>query len=89
MIVLYYVYKMVGKWDFINLINDFTLSTFTVFRFVKEAISMGGSPMTDNQLKHLNRLYQFIRKLLRLVPQESREQLEEEFDKILQDNIES
>ena len=50
---------------------------------------MGGSPMTDNQLKHLNRLYQFIRKLLRLVPQECREQLEEEFDKILQDNIES
>jgi hypothetical protein len=50
---------------------------------------MGGSPMTDNQLKHLNRLYQFIRKLLRIVPQESREQLEEEFDKILQDNIES
>ena len=42
--------------------------------------------MTDNQLKHLNRLYQFIRKLLRIVPQESREQLEEEFDKIAEGN---
>lgn len=50
---------------------------------------MGGSPMTDNQLKHLNRLYQFIRKLLRLVPKEEREKLEKEFDKILQENIES
>ena len=49
----------------------------------------GGTPMTDNQLKHLNRLYQFIRKLLKLVPQEQREELEEEFDKILQSNIES
>ena len=56
---------------------------------VKEAIFMGGSPMTDNQLKHLNRLYQFIWKLLRLVPKEEREKLEEEFDKILQENIES
>ena len=50
---------------------------------------MGGTPMTDNQLKHLNRLYQFIRKLLKLVPQEQRAQLEEEFDNILQANIES
>ena len=49
----------------------------------------GGSPMTDNQLKHLNRLYQFIRKLLKLAPQEMREELEEEFDVILQTNIES
>ena len=63
--------------------------TFTVVVLVKEAILMGGSPMTDNQLKHLNRLYQFIRKLLRLVPKEEREKLEEEFDKILQENIES
>jgi hypothetical protein len=49
----------------------------------------GGSPMTDNQLKHLNRLYLFIRKLLKLVPQEQREELEKEFDDILQANIES
>ena len=49
----------------------------------------GGSPMTDNQLKHLNRLYQFIRKLLKLVPTEKREELEEEFDEILKANIES
>ena len=45
--------------------------------------------MTDNQLKHLNRLYQFIRKLLKLVPQDKREELEDEFDNILQSNIES
>ena len=50
---------------------------------------MGGSPMTDNQLKHLNRLYKFIRKLLKLVPQDMREGLEDEFDNILQENIES
>ena len=49
----------------------------------------GGGPMTDNQLKHLNRLYQFIRKLLKLVPQDQREQLEQEFDEILQAGIES
>ena len=49
---------------------------------------MEGSPMTDNQLKHLNRLYKFIRKLLKLVPQENREKLEDEFDTILQENIE-
>ena len=49
----------------------------------------GGGPMTDNQLKHLNRLYQFIRKLLKLVPQDQREALEQEFDEILQANIES
>jgi hypothetical protein len=49
----------------------------------------GGTPMTDNQLKHLNRLYQFIRKLLKLVPQDKREELEDEFDNILQSNIES
>nr|DAG25511.1 MAG TPA: hypothetical protein [Caudoviricetes sp.] len=45
--------------------------------------------MTDNQLKFLNRLYKFIRKLLKLVPQELREELENEFDEILQSNIES
>ena len=45
--------------------------------------------MTDNQLKYLNRLHQFIRKLLKLVPSEQRESLENEFDTILQSNIES
>ena len=45
--------------------------------------------MTDNQLKHLNRLYQFIRKLLKLIPQDMRDELETEFDDILQANIES
>ena len=49
----------------------------------------GGSPMTDNQLNHLNRLYQFIRKLLKLLPQQQRAELEDEFDQILQANIES
>lgn len=44
--------------------------------------------MTDNQLKYLNRLHQFIRKLLKLVPQEKREELETEFDEILQASIE-
>ena len=44
--------------------------------------------MTDNQLKIYNRLLQFIRKLLKLVPDDKRETLEEEFDTILQSNIE-
>ena len=48
-----------------------------------------GTPMTDNQLKHLNRLYLFIRKLLKLVPQDKRKELEDEFDSILQSNIDS
>ena len=47
------------------------------------------NPMTDSQLKHLNRLYLFIRKLLKLVPQDKREELEDEFDNILQSNIDS
>lgn len=45
--------------------------------------------MTDSQLKHLNRLYLLIRKLLKLVPQDKREELEDEFDSILQSNIDS
>ena len=45
--------------------------------------------MTDNQLKHLNRLNQFIRKLLKLVPEEQREALESEYDAIIQASIES
>ena len=44
--------------------------------------------MTDNQLKIYNRLLQFIRKLLKLIPDDKREALEEEFDTILQSNIE-
>lgn len=39
--------------------------------------------MTDKQLRYINRLTVFVRKLLRLVPQEQRQDLEEEFDKIL------
>ena len=44
--------------------------------------------MTDNQLKIYNKLLKFIRKLLKLVPNEKRDSLEEEFDNILQYNIE-
>ena len=44
--------------------------------------------MTDNQLKIYNKLLQFIRKLLKLVPNDKREELEIEFDNILQSNIE-
>lgn len=39
--------------------------------------------MTDKQLRYINRLTVFVRKLLRLVPQEKREELEDEFDSIL------
>ena len=39
--------------------------------------------MTDKQLRFINRLTVFVRKLLRLVPQEMREDLENEFDSIL------
>lgn len=39
--------------------------------------------MTDKQLRYINRLTVFVRKLLKLVPQEKREELEEEFDSIL------
>lgn len=45
--------------------------------------------MTDGQFKHLTRLHQFIRKLLKLVPTEQRELLEKEYDDILQSDIES
>lgn len=44
--------------------------------------------MTDKQLRYLNRLHMFIRKLLKLVPQDQRESLENEFDEILKDTIE-
>ncbi len=43
----------------------------------------GMEGMTDKQLRYINRLTVFVRKLLRLVPQEQRQDLEEEFDKIL------
>ena len=39
--------------------------------------------MTDKQLQYINRLTVFVRKLLRLVPKEQREELEAEFDSIL------
>ena len=39
--------------------------------------------MTDKQLRYINRLTVFVRKLLKLVPQEQRESLENEFDSIL------
>lgn len=39
--------------------------------------------MTDKQLRYINRLTVFVRKLLKLVPQEQRESLEDEFDSIL------
>lgn len=39
--------------------------------------------MTDKQLRYINELTVFIRKLLRLIPQDKREELEDEFDKIL------
>lgn len=39
--------------------------------------------MTDKQLRYINRLTVFVRKLLKLVPQEKREELESEFDAIL------
>ena len=44
---------------------------------------MNGEPMTDKQLRYINRLTVFVRQLLKLVPQEKRDELEEEFDKIL------
>lgn len=42
-----------------------------------------GDNMTDKQLRYINRLTVFVRKLLKLIPQEVREELEEEFDNIL------
>lgn len=39
--------------------------------------------MTDKQLRYINRLTVFVRKLLKLVPPEKREILENEFDSIL------
>ena len=39
--------------------------------------------MTDKQLRYINRLTVFVRKLLKLAPQDQREDLENEFDNIL------
>lgn len=39
--------------------------------------------MTDKQLRYIIRLTVFVRKLLKLVPQEKRDDLENEFDSIL------
>ncbi|MBD5524030.1 MAG: hypothetical protein HDR04_06355 [Lachnospiraceae bacterium] len=39
--------------------------------------------ITDKQLRYINRLTVFVRKLLKLVPPEKREELENEFDSIL------
>ena len=50
---------------------------------------MNNEGMTDFQLKYLNSIYLYIRKILRSVPEEEREKLEEEIDKILSYNINS
>lgn len=50
---------------------------------VQTKIQKVGDRMTDKQLRYINRLIVFVRKLLRLVPQEKREELENEFDSIL------
>ncbi len=45
--------------------------------------------MTDKQLCYINRLTVFVRKLLKLIPQDRREELENEFDTILLEVVES
>lgn len=45
--------------------------------------------MTDKQLRYINRLTVFVRKLLKLIPQDKREELENEFDSILLEVAES
>lgn len=45
--------------------------------------------MTDKQLRYINRLTVFVRKLLKLVPQEERDEFEKEFDSILLDIAEN
>lgn len=44
--------------------------------------------MTDRQLVYIGRMTMFIRKLLKLIPSEKRENLENEFDLILLDKDE-
>ncbi len=45
--------------------------------------------MTDKQLRYINRLTVLVRKLLRLIPQDKREELENEFDSILLEVVDS
>lgn len=45
--------------------------------------------MTDLQLRFINRLTVFVRKLLKLIPPEKKEALENEFDRILLEVTES
>ncbi len=45
--------------------------------------------MTDKQLRYITRLTVFVRKLLRLIPQDKREELENEFDSILLEVVDS
>lgn len=45
--------------------------------------------MTDIQLRYITRLTVFVRKLLKFVPQEGREEFENEFDSILLEVTES
>ncbi len=45
--------------------------------------------MTDKQLRYITRLTVFVRKLLRLIPQDKREELEKEFDSILLEVVDS
>lgn len=49
----------------------------------RKAVKEVSEQMTDKQLRYINRLTVFVRKLLRLVPQEMRDELENEFDNIL------
>ena len=44
---------------------------------------MVGDNMTDKQLLFINRLNVFVRKLLKLIPQNMRDELEQEYDTIL------
>ncbi len=48
-------------------------------------LNMKQSEMTDKQLIYIAKIIMFIRKLLKLVPSEKRESLENEFDLILID----
>ncbi len=46
---------------------------------------MKEAEMTDKQLIYISKMTMFIRKLLKLIPSEKRESLENEFDLILLD----
>lgn len=49
----------------------------------RKAVRKVSENMTDKQLRYINRLTVFVRKLLKLVPQDKRDELEDEFDNIL------